>query len=46
MKTGVSLFRYVKWIYILLHIANLDRDNNAFGQDVALEILLQNGSHI
>lgn len=45
MKTGVALFGYVKWIYIL-HIANLGRDSNAFGQDVALEILLQNGSYI
>lgn len=44
MKTGVALWRYVKWICIHLYFANLDRDNNIFGQDVALEIPLQHGS--
>lgn len=44
METGVALFGYEKWIYIHLHVDNLDRDNNAFGQDVALEVSLHNSS--
>lgn len=42
MKTGVALFGYITWIYIHLHVADLDSDNDAFG--VASEISLQNSS--
>lgn len=32
----------IESICIHLHVANLDRDNNILGQDVALQVLLQN----